>query len=419
MLVSIIIPTKNEAETIANIINGIREVFDQLPYKLHEIYIVDDSRDETRKVAEKLGAIVIIGGGRGLGYAMFKALKVVSRSTCDVILSIDGDGQADLKEIPKFLSTLEKSNSDLVLGSRFLSKGSVKYKYRMRNRFGTIALSYILRMITKLPLTDSHGGLRAMRREVPEELEMIGTHSYVQETIIDAVEKGFKVTEIPSVWHVRQFGSSKVVASIFSSLEKSNSDLVLGSRFLSKGSVKYKYRMRNRFGTIALSYILRMITKLPLTDSHGGLRAMRREVPEELEMIGTHSYVQETIIDAVEKGFKVTEIPSVWHVRQFGSSKVVASIFSYICYILPVLIVRGRYHLKGFFIAGLITLGLAFCDLGYVFFDTNFNFQAMLDRQSFHLFFLLLIFGFNLFFFGLATELLSLALKGINKNEFR
>ncbi|MBC86557.1 MAG: hypothetical protein CL677_05195 [Bdellovibrionaceae bacterium] len=307
MLVSIIIPTKNEAETIANIINGIREVFDQLPYKLHEIYIVDDSRDETRKVAEKLGAIVIIGGGRGLGYAMFKALKVVSRSTCDVILSIDGDGQADLKEIPKFLSTLEKSNSDLVLGSRFLSKGSVKYKYRMRNRFGTIALSYILRMITKLPLTDSHGGLRAMRREVPEELEMIGTHSYVQETIIDAVEKGFKVTEIPSVWHVRQFGSSKVVASIF----------------------------------------------------------------------------------------------------------------SYICYILPVLIVRGRYHLKGFFIAGLITLGLAFCDLGYVFFDTNFNFQAMLDRQSFHLFFLLLIFGFNLFFFGLATELLSLALKGINKNEFR
>ena len=79
-----------------------------------------------------------------------------------------------------------------MVASRFLEKGSIKYRYRFINNFGTQVLAGMLRRLTGLPLTDSHGGIRAMRREVAQELEMLGSHTYVQETIIDAVEKDFE-----------------------------------------------------------------------------------------------------------------------------------------------------------------------------------------------------------------------------------
>jgi hypothetical protein len=114
----------------------------------------------------------------------------------------------------RFLEPLERDEADMVVGSRFLESGLVQYRYRWRNRFGIFMLVRILRALTGLPLTDSHGGLRTIRPEVVEELDVIGTHTYVQETIIDAHEKGFRIKEVPSVWYRRTSGSSQVVGSI-------------------------------------------------------------------------------------------------------------------------------------------------------------------------------------------------------------
>ena len=178
------------------------------------IIVVDDSTDETRELAAEAGATVLIGGGRGLGSAMYDGLKAASALDCDFIVSIDGDGQADMSELPRFLEPLEERKADLVLASRFQQQGLVKYHYRFINNFGTQVLTAMLRRFTGLPLTDSHGGIRAMRRDVAAELEMLGSHTYVQETIIDAAEKGFRIVELPSVWKPRLHGKSRVVSSI-------------------------------------------------------------------------------------------------------------------------------------------------------------------------------------------------------------
>ncbi len=73
---------------------------------------------------------------------------------------------------------------------------------------------------------------------------------------------------------------------------------------------------------------------------------MRPAVVAELEMVGTHTYVQETIIDAFEKGFRIIEIPSVWKKRENGKSRVLRSIPLYVFYTLPVLILRSGQHIK-------------------------------------------------------------------------
>ena len=178
------------------------------------IIITDDSKDLTRQIAREENAVIINGGGKGLGYAMYRGLKASLTYDPDYIISYDADGQCNPEEIMSFLAPLDSGEFDLVLGSRFQKSELVKYKYRFKNRAGVRILVRILRSLTGLQLTDSHGGIRAMRPDVVKELEMLGTHTYVQETIIDAVEKGFRVKEIPSAWCKRDHGGSRVVASI-------------------------------------------------------------------------------------------------------------------------------------------------------------------------------------------------------------
>ena len=211
----VVVPTRNEQASIAAVIAEIRRGFAGSRYDEVVILVVDDSSDETRRIASQHGATVVRGDGDGLGSALFKGLRAAVETAPDVILAVDGEGQADAaSEISRFLAPIERGEADLVLGSRFRQPASVGYRYRPINRFGTRILSAMLRAQTGLPLTDSHGGLRAMRPEVAASLEMLGTHTYVQETIIDAADKGFRIVEIPSAWRPRKAGGSRVVSSI-------------------------------------------------------------------------------------------------------------------------------------------------------------------------------------------------------------
>ena len=209
-----VLPTRNESATLEDVLTEIRAAFQKNSLNVPVLLITDDSHDGTREIARRLGVHVVIGGGSGLGVAMERGLKAALSFHPDVIMSADADGQSDLNEIMRFLQPLARDEADLVVGSRFLEKGSIHYCYKPMNRFGTLVLSRMLQWITHLPLTDSHGGLRAMRAEVIRDLDIIGTHTYVQETIIDAHEKGYRIKEVASVWKPRKRGKSQVVGSL-------------------------------------------------------------------------------------------------------------------------------------------------------------------------------------------------------------
>jgi glycosyltransferase involved in cell wall biosynthesis len=292
--ITFVFPTKNEEKTIEKVIVDFNKVVKDLGHDVLANIIVDDSKDKTREIARKMGAEVLIGGGQGLGLAMYKGLKKSIESNPDLIIAADTDGQADVAELEMFIKTSIEENVDLVLGSRFLDQKLIKYNYKFINRFGIRVLVFIINRLTKLNITDSHGGIRVYKPEVIDNLEIIGTHTYVQETIIDAVEKGFKVKEIPSKWLERENGSSRIVSSI------------------------------------------------PL----------------------------------------------------------------YIFYTLPVLILRSKQHIRFLYPLGILFIGLAFLDLIIVLIDTKFDLQTLFDRQSFHLILLLLSIGFNMFFFGFIIELI-------------
>ncbi len=212
--ICLVMPTRNEEATLRNVVDEIRSAFREANLREPVLIISDDSHDRTRALARELGVHVVNGEGKGLGFAMHKGLKAALAFNPDVVVSMDSDGQSDPHEIMKFLAPIATGEADMVLGSRFLIQGLVGYRYRWINRLGVIILSGFLRHMTGLPITDSHGGLRAMKSDVVRELEILGTHTYVQESIIDAHRKGFIIREVPSIWRQRVAGQSRVVGSI-------------------------------------------------------------------------------------------------------------------------------------------------------------------------------------------------------------
>src|SRR5262245_30926157 len=148
--ICVVMPTRNEQETLTGVVEELRAAFKQQQLREPVIVITDDSRDDTREIAGKLGIHVVNGEGKGLGFAMQKALKASLELKPDVILTMDADGQSDPAEVPRFLEPIARNEADLVLGSRFLQTDLIHYHYRFINRQGTRILSGIMNAITGL-----------------------------------------------------------------------------------------------------------------------------------------------------------------------------------------------------------------------------------------------------------------------------
>jgi glycosyltransferase involved in cell wall biosynthesis len=111
--VSIIIPTKNEAEGLARVIESVQK-------HVNEIIIVDAaSHDGTREIAEKYGAKFFLDHGRGKGDAIRIGIKKVSG---DIIIIFDADGSPEPKDIPILIKALVENKADLVIASRRTGK---------------------------------------------------------------------------------------------------------------------------------------------------------------------------------------------------------------------------------------------------------------------------------------------------------
>lgn len=208
-----VILTKNEENTISDIINGLRNECSVLNIENYSFITVDDSKDATADKAREAGSVVVKGQGLGLGDAYRLGLAAALKTDCKLIVSLDGDGQVELAELGTFLKPL-LDGADIVVGSRFKDAKHILYSYPLINHIGSRMLSAYLSFMTGQKITDSHGGFRILKRAVAEKTIFFGNHTYVQETLVEAAEGGFKIFEVPSVWKIRENGKSRVVGSI-------------------------------------------------------------------------------------------------------------------------------------------------------------------------------------------------------------
>lgn len=188
-------PALNEQEGIARVIKDLpKEIsgVDEI-----KILVVDDgSTDSTAKIAKENGADVVSHDvNKGVGSAFQSALLYTLENKGDILVSIDADRQFNSNQIPDIIQPILKNKADMVTGNRFsngIPKNMPKSKY-----WGNQQMSNLISAISKQKFRDVSCGFRAYSREALLRLNLFGSFTYTQETILDMVYKGLRVVEYP------------------------------------------------------------------------------------------------------------------------------------------------------------------------------------------------------------------------------
>jgi glycosyltransferase involved in cell wall biosynthesis len=206
MEISVVIPCLNEEGAVGAVVDQAREGIESSG-RTGEVIVVDNgSTDRSAEIAAAHGAVVVREPERGYGRAYLTGL---AHATGDYVVMGDADGTYPLRELGKFVDSLEHG-SDLVLGSRFngrIHEGAMPWSHR---RLGNPILTGLLNRMFGVQVSDAHCGMRAVRRSALDDLDLHSTGmEFASEMVFKAFRRKLAVDEIPIDYFPRT-GESKL-----------------------------------------------------------------------------------------------------------------------------------------------------------------------------------------------------------------
>jgi dolichol-phosphate mannosyltransferase len=202
-MVSVVIPTLNEAGTIGHTIKLLKK---EVRYP-HEIIVVDgNSTDETQEIVRNANCKLIIEPKRGYGVALKTGIK---HAKGDVVVIVDGDGTYELKDVNKLIDALIRENAELCLGARM--NGLYDKSMDITNYVGNRIITFAFNLLYKQKLIDSQSGFRVIKRSVLKKVELFeGDMAFATEMLVKFVKRGFKIVEVSTSYKPRTYGKSKL-----------------------------------------------------------------------------------------------------------------------------------------------------------------------------------------------------------------
>jgi dolichol-phosphate mannosyltransferase len=210
-VLSLILPTYNEAENIPVLLPKIVEV---LQWNDYEILVVDDdSPDRTWEralfLAKSNPRIRVLRrvGRRGLSSAVIEGFLAAAGDTLAVM---DADGQHDLDLLPKLAAALE-AGSDLAIGSRYIEGGSVGTWDERRFALSRMA-TRLAQKLCKVQVADPMSGFFMVKRPAFEAaLPHLNPKGFkILLDLLLHVSPQTKVQELPFHFGERHAGESKL-----------------------------------------------------------------------------------------------------------------------------------------------------------------------------------------------------------------
>lgn len=188
MNVFVVIPTYNEAKTIGPIVR------DLISRDFRVVVVDDGSCDHTIIHANKFGAELIVHSRNvGKGRCIREGMEYALENGCDFVITMDGDGQHDLKEIDKFIEVHKKTGADIVLGNRMHNPKKMPFIRRCTNIF----MSFVISFIFGRRIEDSQCGYRLVSSNAIEKMSLKTTKYEIEsEMLIEAKRHNLAVSSV-------------------------------------------------------------------------------------------------------------------------------------------------------------------------------------------------------------------------------
>ncbi len=250
--IAVLIPCYNEAKTIEKVIKDYKKA---LP--MADIYVYDNnSTDKTADIAKKNDAIVVHEYRQGKGNVIRSMFRDID---ADCYLMIDGDDTYPSENAKEMCDLVLEGKADMVIGDR-LSSTYFRENKRPFHNFGNRIVRFLINKLFKNDIKDIMTGYRAFSYDFVKNFPVLSKGFEIEtEMTIHAVDKNFKIVEIPVTYRDRPEGSSSKLNTY--------SD---GIKVLKTIATLFKeYKPMSFFGIIAfLLFIMATILFIPVFNGY-------------------------------------------------------------------------------------------------------------------------------------------------------
>ena len=211
-LIKIIIPAFNEENSIANVINDVPKIVDEI------IVIDNNSTDETAKNAKNAGATVLKEVKKGYGFACLKGLNYIANQTIKptIVVFLDGDYSDYPTQLTSIVQPIIEENIDFVLGAR-VKELREPGAMTPQQIFGNWLATNLMKVFFGAKFTDL-GPFRAIKYEKLVALKMTDTtYGWTVEMQLKVLKQKMSYLEIPVKYRTR-IGISKVSGTVKGSI---------------------------------------------------------------------------------------------------------------------------------------------------------------------------------------------------------
>jgi len=148
----VLIPTYNNAASIAEVINGVLE------YTSNIVIVNDGSTDKTAAILEEYPDLLVVKHPKnmGKGMALRTGFKAAFEKGYKYAISIDSDGQHYPDDLHLFIDEIEQHPNAIIIGARNMDQPNVPGK----STFGNRASSFWFWVVTGIKLSDTQSGYR-------------------------------------------------------------------------------------------------------------------------------------------------------------------------------------------------------------------------------------------------------------------